>query len=60
MFNLPVLWSSVRWNWGNTLAVAAFCVLSILDAASNLSIVNERDGAGARQSDCLHQVVAHR
>jgi hypothetical protein len=60
MFDLPMLWSSVRWNWGNTLAVAAFCVLSILGAASNLSIFNERDGAVARQSDCLHRVVAPR
>lgn len=44
--NLPMLWTSLRWNWGNTLAVAAFCLLLMLGAVNNVFVFNDRDGAG--------------
>lgn len=25
-----MLWTTLRWNWGNTLAVAAFCLLPVI------------------------------
>jgi len=25
-----MLWTTLRWNWGNTLAVAAFCLLPMI------------------------------
>ena len=25
-----MLWMALRWNWGNTLPVAAFCLLTII------------------------------
>ena len=46
MVHLPMLWTSLRWNWGNTLAVAAFCLLSILGAVNNVFVFNDRNGAG--------------
>jgi hypothetical protein len=41
-----MLWTSLRWNWGNTLAVAAFCLLSILGAVNNAFVFDDRNGAG--------------
>ena len=44
--DLPMLWTSLRWNWGNTLAVAAFCLLSMFGAVNNAFVFDDRDGAG--------------
>jgi hypothetical protein len=44
--DLPMLWTSLRWNWGNTLAVAAFCLLLMLGAVNNGFVFDDRDGAG--------------
>lgn len=30
-----MLWASLRWNWPNTAAVAAFCLLALLGAANS-------------------------
>ncbi|GEM_PF-6505222 len=39
-----MLWTSLRWNSGNTLAVAAFCVLALLGAVNNAFVFDDRDG----------------
>ena len=41
-----MLWTSLRWNWGNTLVVAAFCLLALLGAVNNGFVFSEPDGAG--------------
>jgi len=41
-----MLWTSLRWNWGNTLAVAAFCLLLMLGAVNNVFVFDGRDDAG--------------
>lgn len=38
-----MLWTSLRWNWGNTLVVAAFCLLAMLGAVNNASVLSDRD-----------------
>jgi hypothetical protein len=45
-----MLWTSLRWNWGNTLAVAAFCLLWMLSAVNNVFVFDDRDGAGAGET----------
>lgn len=45
--NLPMLWTSLRWNWGNTLAVAAFCLLLMLGAVNDVLVSDDGDGAGS-------------
>lgn len=46
MTNLQMLWTSLRLNWGNTLAIAAFCMLAMLGAVNNGFVLDERNGAG--------------
>ena len=45
-----MLWTSLRWNWGNTLAVAAFCLLLMLGAVNNVFVFDDRDGTGASET----------
>lgn len=40
-----MLWTSLRWNWGNTLVFAAFCLLALLSAVNNAFVFYDRDGA---------------
>lgn len=51
MVNLPMLWTSLRLNWGNTLAVTAFCLLSVLGAISHVLVSNDRDDAGPGKTE---------
>lgn len=41
-----MLWTSLRWNWGNTLVVAAFCLLALLGVVNNGFVFSEPDSAG--------------
>ena len=45
MVKLPMLWISLRWNWGNLLAIAAFCLLSMLGAVNNAFVFSDPDDA---------------
>lgn len=45
MVKLPMLWISLRWNWGNLLAIAAFCLLSMLGAVNNAFVFSDHGGA---------------
>jgi hypothetical protein len=44
--NFAMLWTSLRWNWANTLVVAGFCLLAMLGAVNNAFVFYDRDGAG--------------
>lgn len=35
MVSLPMLWTMLKWNVGNTLPIAAFCLLSMLGAVNS-------------------------
>jgi hypothetical protein len=54
MVRLPMLWTSLRWNWGNTLAVAAFCLLSILGAVNNAFVFDDRNDAGPGEASACN------
>ena len=54
MVNLPMLWTSLRWNWGNTLAVAGFCLLWILSAVNNVFVFDGRaDSRAGEMAACI-------
>jgi hypothetical protein len=54
-----MLWTTVRWNCGNTLAIAAFCLLSLVALANR----NESHAAAAGMTGELqngdHQLRAY-
>lgn len=52
MGSLPMLWMMLRWNLANTLAIAAFCLLSMLSA------MNDALFAGSSKADSLAGATA--
>ena len=50
-----MLWTTLRWNWGNTLAVAAFCLLPIIGFAEGG--FSDKEPMGAAPSAELQSCV---